>query len=307
MKNTVVSGIKKELKKNWGLYLLVAVPVLYLILFKYIPMYGVQIAFRDFTPVRTISGSPWGGWKHFIRFLENPKFFSIVKNTLFISLYSLCTFPLPILLALLLNYIPGPRFKKTVQLISYAPHFISTVVMAGIILQFLDTRNGVINIIIQALGGSAVNFMSNPDYFYTIYVWSGVWQGVGYGSIIYIASLAGVPPELHEAAIVDGATIMKRIRHIDIPCLMPTIAILLIMNCGGILSVGYEKIYLLQNNLNSTVSEVISTFVYKQGIASTLPQYSYATAIGLFVSIINVVLLVTVNKITGKISGNSLW
>lgn len=299
--------VRREFRTNWGLYLLVAIPVAYLIIFKYIPMYGVQIAFRDYTPVRSMTGSAWVGMKHFQRFFSNPSFWPIIRNTLSISLYSLLTFPLPIILALLLNYMPSQRFKKVVQMVSYAPHFISTVVMVGIILQFLDTRSGVLNLIISALGGEPISFMSQPKYFYHVYVWSGVWQGIGYSSIIYIAALAGVSPELHEAAIVDGASILKRMWHIDLPCLLPTVSILLIMQCGSVLSVGYEKIYLMQNNLNSSVSEVISTYVYKQGIAASMPQYSYATAIGLFISIINVILLVAVNKITGKLSGSSLW
>lgn len=300
-------GICRELRTNWGLYLLVSIPVAYLIIFKYMPMYGVQIAFRDYTPVRSITGSPWVGLKHFQRFFTNPRSWAIIRNTLSISLYSLLTFPLPIVLALLLNYMPSQRFKKTVQMVSYAPHFISTVVMAGMILQFLDTRSGLVNLLISALGGEAVSFMSQPRYFYHIYVWSGIWQGIGYNSIIYIAALAGVSPELHEAAIVDGANILKRMWHIDLPSLLPTVSILLIMQCGSVLSVGYEKIYLLQNNLNNPVSEVISTYVYKQGIAASMPQYSYATAIGLFVSAINIILLFIVNKVTGKLSGSSLW
>lgn len=299
--------IRREFRSNWGLYLLVAIPVVYLIVFKYAPMYGVQIAFRDYTPVRSITGSPWVGLKHFQRFFTNPNSWSIIRNTLSISIYSLITFPLPIVLALLLNYMPSRKFKKAVQLISYAPHFISTVVMVGIILQFLDTRTGLINIVISALGAEPVSFMSQPQYFDHIYVWSGIWQGIGYSSIIYIAALAGVSPELHEAAIVDGASILKRMWHIDLPCLLPTVSILLIMQCGSVLSIGYEKIYLMQNNLNSSVSEVISTYVYKQGIAATTPQYSYATAIGLFVSLINIILLLIVNKVTGKLSGSSLW
>ncbi len=306
-KRGFLENVRRELRTNWGLYLLVAIPVAYLVIFKYVPMYGVQIAFRDYTPVRSITGSAWVGLKHFQRFFSNPNSWAIIRNTLSISLYSLLTFPLPIVLALLLNYMPSQRFKKTVQLVSYAPHFISTVVMVGMILQFLDTRSGLVNMLITALGGESVSFMSQPGYFYHIYVWSGIWQSIGYNSIIYIAALAGVSPELHEAAIVDGANILKRMWHIDLPCLLPTVSILLIMQCGSILSVGYEKIYLMQNNLNSSVSEIISTYVYKQGIAASTPQYSYATAIGLFVSIINVILLIIVNKVTGKLSGSSLW
>jgi ABC-type polysaccharide transport system permease subunit len=297
----------RELRKNLGLYLLVAVPLAYLILFKYIPIYGVQIAFKNYSPVRTFSNSPWVGLKHFQRFMSTPRFFDILRNTLTISLYSLLTFPLPIIFALLLNYMTSQRYKKIVQMISYAPHFISTVVMVGIILQFLDTRSGILNMAMNLLGKEPVNFMGTPQYFYHIYVWSGVWQGIGYSSIIYIASLAGVPPELHEAAIVDGATIFQRIRHIDLPGILPTASILLILACGGVLSVGYEKVYLMQNNLNNRVSEVISTYVYKQGIIAAIPQYSYATAIGLFISVINVIILIAVNRLSDKAGGNSLF
>ena len=276
---------RKEIRNNWALYLLVSIPVAYLIIFKYIPMYGVQIAFRSYSPARSISGSQWLGFKHFQTFMTDFNFKQIMRNTILISLYSLCTFPLPIVLALMLNYTRLSGFKKTVQLVSYAPHFISTVVMVGLILQF----------------------MAKAEYFRPIYVWSGVWQGVGYSSIIYIAALSGISPELHEAAIVDGANILKRIWHVDLPGIAPTISILLIMSCGSILSVGYEKIYLLQNSLNLDVSEVISTYVYKQGIASSTPQYSYATAIGLFVSLVNVFMLLIVNKVSDRLSGSSLF
>lgn len=306
-KRTFFQSIFYELKRNWSLYLLVSIPVIYLILFKYIPMYGVQIAFRDYVPAKGITGSAWVGFKHFIKFIENYKFKDIIWNTLAISLYQLCTFPLPIILALFLNYIKREKFKKTVQMVSYAPHFISTVVMVGILIQFLDARNGIINQLIELVGGEAQNFMAKKEYFRHIYVWSGVWQSIGYNSIIYIAALSGVSSELHEAAIIDGANIIKRIWHVDLPSILPTIAILLIMQCGSILSVGYEKIYLMQNNLNLAQSEIISTYVYKQGIISSIPQYSYSTAIGLFVSIINVILLLITNKIVDKMTGNSLF
>lgn len=295
------------LKRNWALYLLVSLPLAYLIVFRYIPMFGVQIAFRNYTPARSITGAEWWGLKHFRNFINDFQFPILLRNTMLISLYSLCTFPLPIVLALMLNYTRNQTFKKTVQLISYAPHFISTVVMVGLILQFLDQRSGVLNMIIKSFGGESVYFMAHPEYFRTIYVLSGVWQGVGYNSIIYIAALAGISPELHEAAIVDGANILKRMWHIDLPGIAPTIAILLIMNCGSILSVGYEKIFLMQNSLNAEVSEVISTYTYKTGIAASTPQYSYGAAIGLFVSAINVVMLITVNKLSDKLSGSSLF
>ncbi len=306
-KTTLVQSVQREIYKNWSLYLLVAVPVIYLIIFKYIPMYGVQIAFRRYQPVYGIEGSPWVGLDYFEQFMTNYKFWDIIRNTLSISIYSLLTFPLSIILAVLLNYIPFRKFQKTVQLVSYAPHFISTVVMVSMILQFLDTRTGLVNALITALGGEAINFMGRKDLFYHIYVWSGVWQGVGYASIIYIAALAGVSPELHEAAIMDGATIMKRVWHIDLPSILPTVMIMFIMQCGTVMSVGYEKVYLMQNSMNLEVSEVIDTYVYKQGLTSTMPKYSYSTAVGLFVSIINVILLVTVNTIAKKASGSSLW
>ena len=299
--------LARDVRKNIGLYALILIPLVYLILFKYWPMYGVQIAFRDYSPVRSVWGSPWVGLKYVRKFLTNYQFGNIIRNTLTISLYSLATFPLPILFALMLNYARPPRFVRFVQMVSYAPHFISTVVMVGIILQFFDLKNGLLNSLIRALGGDAINFMGKPEYFYSIYIWTGVWQGIGYGSIIYISALSGVSPELHEAAIVDGANIVRRIWHIDLPCILPTVSILLIMRCGSILNVDFEKVYLMQNNLNRNVSEIISTYTYKQGLASTIPQYSYASAIGLFTSLINVVLLLTVNKITGKLSGTSLW
>ena len=298
---------RKEIRNNWALYLLVSIPVAYLIIFKYIPMYGVQIAFRSYSPARSISGSQWLGFKHFQTFMTDFNFKQIMRNTILISLYSLCTFPLPIVLALMLNYTRLSGFKKTVQLVSYAPHFISTVVMVGLILQFFDQRSGILNMLINALGGESVYFMAKAEYFRPIYVWSGVWQGVGYSSIIYIASLRGVSSELHEAALIDGATLVQRIRHVDIPSLLPTVCVLLIMSCGSLLSVGYEKVYLLQNSMNLNASEVINTYVYKQGLTSTLPQYSSATAIGLLVAIVNLILLATVNGVTGRLSGSSLW
>lgn len=296
-----------EAKHNWELYLLIAIPMAYLIIFKYIPMWGVQIAFRNYKPGLGITGSEWVGLEHFIKFFTNYKFKEIMWNTIAISLYSLATFPIPIVFALLLNYARNQRFKKVTQMVTYAPHFISTVVMVGIIVQFLDARSGVINQVIQLFGGSATNFLGYKEYFRHIYVWTDVWQGLGYGSIIYIAALSGVSPELHEAAIVDGASIPQRIWHVDLPSILPTVTIMLILRCGSILSVGYEKIYLMQNSLNLGTSEIISTYVYKQGIASSIPQYSYSTAVGLFVSVVNVIMLLIVNKITDKMSGSSLF
>ena len=230
-----------------------------------------------------------------------------MKNTLALSAYSLAVFPLSLVLALLLNYMPNRSYKKTVQMVSYIPHFLSTVVMCGMVLQFLDQRTGMLNAFLGLFGVPAQSFMANPSAFPHVYIWSGVWQGVGYGSVIYIATLAGVSPELHEAAIIDGANIWQRIWHVDIPGVLPTFCILLIMRCGSIMNVDFEKILLLQNDLNGKVSEVISTYVYKQSFQNTFPQYSYSAAIGLFTSLVNMALLVTVNWASKRLSGSSLW
>ncbi|MBR0462885.1 MAG: sugar ABC transporter permease [Clostridia bacterium] len=296
-----------EIRRNWVLYLLVSIPLAVLIIFQYIPMYGVQIAFRDYQPVRGILGSPWVGLKYVRKFLGSYQFINILKNTLSVSLYSMATFPLALVLALMLNYLPFNRYRKVIQMVSYAPYFLSTVVMASLTIQFMDAKTGLFNIVLGLFGVEPVNYMAKPEYFYSIYIWTGVWQSVGYGSIIYIATLSGISQELHEAAIMDGAHIIHRIWYIDIPGVLPTFCILLIMRAGSIMSVDFERIYLLQNNLNKSVSEVISTYVYKQGLQGTIPQYSYAAAIGLFTSIINLVLLIIVNGVTKKLSGESLW
>ena len=301
------NGLRRAIRRNYDLYVLLLFPITYLILFKYWPMYGAQIAFRNYQPVKGVLGSPWVGWKHFETFFNSYLFWRVLKNTLFISLYGLATFPLPIILAILLHYMPSRGFKKTVQMVSYAPYFISTVVMVGIILQFLDTREGIVNMLLNKVGISTVNFMGRSEYFYGVYTWTGVWQGIGYGSVMYIAALSGVSPELHEAATVDGATIPQRIWHIDIPSILPTVVIMLVLRCGSLLNVGYEKVYLMQNSLNLSASETIQTYVYKQGLASQITNYSYATAIGMFVSVINLILLVTVNRISKSLSGSALW
>ena len=299
----------RELRRNWQLYAMVSVPVAFLIVFKYIPMYGAQIAFRDYRIGDGFLGSEWVGLKHFKKFLSYYKFKKIVWNTLAISLYNLCIFPLPIILALLLNYVKPKHntFRKTVQLVTYVPHFISTVVIVGMLIKFMDARSGMINMVIQMFGGEAKNFLAYPEYFRHIYVWSGAWQSMGYASVLYISALASVPMDLHEAAIIDGANILQRIRNVDLPCIMPTVAIKLILECGNILSVGYSKIYLMQNSLNIETAEIISTYVYKQGLERSVPQYSYSTAVNLFVAIVNLVMLLIVNKITAKMSGNSLF
>ena len=283
-------------------------PVAYLILFKYVPMYGIIIAFKNFVASKGIWGSEWVGFKQFERFFHSYEFWRLMKNTLFLSAYSLVAgLPFPILLALGLNYANNRMFKKSVQMITYAPHFISIVVMVGIILELLEPRHGLINNMIRALGFDTINFMNMPAYFKSIYVWSGIWQSVGFNCIIFLAALSAIDPSLHEAAVVDGASIWRRMWHIDVPGIMPVAIILLILNTGHILDSGFEKVLLMQNPLNLRTSEVIDTYVYKVGLVSQAMNYSYSTAIGLFKSVIGLTLLVSVNKIAQKTKQSSLW
>ena len=296
---------KKYIVKNKVLYLFVLPAVIYLILFNYLPMYGVQIAFRDYSAREGILHSPWVGLKHFRTFFDSYQFTDLVKNTLALSLYSLVAgFPISIIFALFLNYIGSPGFKKSAQMITYAPHFISNVVFCGMLIIFLSS-DGVVSQIIQLFGGEAKNFIATPEYFRHIYVWSGVLKSTGWNSIMYISVLASVPPDLHEAAIVDGASKFKRMIYIDLPMLLPTATILLILNVGSIMNVGFEKAFLLQNSLNLDYSEIISTYVYKVGIQGG--QFSYSAAIGLFNNVINFVLLILVNKFSKYLTGTSLW
>lgn len=298
----------KERRKAWQLYVLMLLPFAYLMIFRYYPMLGAQIAFRDYSLIGGIWRSPWAGFKHFTRFLNSYMFGRVMANTLILSFYQLiASFPLPIILALSLNYLPSRRFRKTVQMVTYSPHFISLVVLVGLMIQLLAMRNGPVNNLIELLGGQRQNFLGNPDAFRHLYVWSTVWQTLGYSSIIYIATLTSIAPELHEAAIVDGATILQRIRNIDIPGILPTAVILLILSTGRVLEIGFEKAYLLQNPLNLRTSEIIQTFVYKQGLLAPIPQFSYAAAIGLFRAVIGLALLLTVNAISRRVSESSLW
>ncbi|QHT59653.1 sugar ABC transporter permease [Paenibacillus lycopersici] len=295
-----------KMRRSWELYLLVLLPVLYLIIFQYIPMFGVMIAFKDFNVIKGILGSPWVGFKHFDELFRSPNFPLLLKNTLIISFYSLLAgFPIPILLALALNEIRTGFFKKTVQMITYAPHFISTVVMVSIIILMLSPHVGVVDKVLTFFGWSDTNFMGEPKLFKSIYVWSGVWQEMGYASIIYIAALAGVDPSLYEAARMDGASRFKKILYIDLPSLIPIAVTMLILSLGSVMAVGFEKIYLMQNPLNTSASEVISTYVYKVGLLGA--NFSFSTAVGLFNSVINLILLVIVNAIARKVSDNSLW
>ena len=294
------------IKRNWLLYLVLLPAVLYIATFCYAPMYGLQIAFRNFRIADGIVGSEWAGLKWFNRFFNTPRFWLILKNTLTISLYSLAvSFPLPIALALILNNVRNAKYKKFAQTITYMPHFISTVVLVGMMSVFFSPRSGVVNTVLGLLGIKPIYFMGTPEYFSHMYAWSGVWQTMGWNSIIYMAALAGVDPSLHEAAMIDGANKIKRVIHIDLPTIVPTISILLIMNFGKVMSVGYEKVYLMQNDLNASTSEIISTYVYKMGVLNQ--QYSYSTAINLFNNVINFLLVVTMNKVVKKLSGSGLW
>lgn len=293
------------MKRYWVLYALILPAFVYTVIFSYLPMYGVQISFREYNPIDGIWGSPWVGWKFFNQFFESAQFWDLLKNTLALSLYSLAAgFPFPILFALLLNYLVFPHFRKFSQMVTYAPHFISTVVLCGMITIFLQ-QDGVLNHILGVFQILPVGFLSTPSYFKHIYVWTGILQNMGFDSIIYISVLTSVSPELHEAACVDGASKLQRVLHIDLPELMPTVMILLIMNAGSIMSVGFEKAYLLQNDVNLQVSEIISTYVYKVGLQGA--QFSYSSAIGLFNNIINLIILVIVNQVSSRVSDTSLW
>ena len=292
--------------EDWQLYLLVLLPLAHIIIFAYVPMYGVQIAFKDFRADMGILGSPWVGMKHFIKFFKNYQFRRVLTNTLNIGVSSLVFgFPVPIIFAVMLNELSQQRIKKAIQTISYAPHFISITVLAGMIIMFLDSRIGPINKLIAFFGGQTVTFLAEPSMFVPIYVISGIWQGMGYSAVIYLAALAGVDQELYEAAVIDGANRLQKICHIDLPGIAPTIVILLILNAGSVMNQGYEKAFLLQNDLNLEASEIISTYVYKQGLVQV--KYSFSAAVGLFNSVINCVLLFVTNFIAGRLGETRLF
>jgi len=305
-RNTWLATAVREIKRHWQLYLIMLPPLLIILIFHYGPMVGLQIAFKEFNVVGGIWHSPWVGLKHFREFITSYQFPRLIKNTLGISLYSLIAgFPVPILLAVMINECTSTKFKKAVQLITYAPHFISTVVMVSVVLMLLAPRAGMINNVIAILGGERIDFIAKPEYFKTIYVWSGIWQSMGYNSIIYIAALSGIDPSLYEAATVDGASKMQRIINIDLPGILPTIIIQLIMQCGRLMNVGHEKVLLMQNNLNMSSSDIISTYVYRMGLENA--RYSFSAAVGMFNSVINTFLLVLVNTICRRVSETSLW
>ena len=288
------------------LYLLIIPIIVYYFIFYYVPMYGVLIAFKDFNAFKGILNSPWVGLKHFKAFFESPFAKRLIINTLTINIYELIVgFPVPIILALLINEVKSNRFKRSVQTIVYMPHFISVVVICGMLVSFLSPSSGFINRFIQALGGQPIHFLAEPRWFRTVYVFSGIWQGAGWGSIIYLAALSGIDVSLYEAATVDGATKWQKIKHITFPGILPTIIIMLILRMGSMFRVGFEKIMLLYSPLTYITADVISTYVYRKGILDA--NYSYTSAIGLFNSAINFIMLITINKFSRKVSETSLW
>ncbi|QUI24466.1 sugar ABC transporter permease [Vallitalea pronyensis] len=302
--------IVKSFKRDWQLYLLMVLPLIYIIVFKYVPMGGIIIAFKDFIAKKGIWGSEWANplFKYFIAFFNDFNCMRIIKNTLTLSLYGLIAgFPLPIIFALCLNYFKNRKIKKAIQMITYAPHFISTVVIVGMLMAFFQTRAGIVNQLLSSIGIAEIDFFGTRGTFPHMYVWSQIWQSLGFSSIIYIATLAGIDPSLHEAAIMDGATKLKRMWHIDLPGIIPTAVILLTLNLGRILFVGFEKVLLMQNPINLNQSEIISTYVYKIGMTSALPRYSYSTAIGIFQSVVGFLLIIIFNKISRKFTDSSLF
>lgn len=308
-KTTRKAGAKKNLRlitSRWQLYLFMLPAIIYTAIFSYKPMYGILIAFKNFSIKKGIMGSDWVGFANFERLFNSYWFPIILKNTLTLSILSLLIgFPMPIILALLLNELRNAKFRKTVQTVSYAPHFISTVVMCGIITMFLDPRSGIINHILGLFGTGPLYFMQQSDWFKWIYVLSGVWQGVGWGSIIYYAALAGVDQALLEAAEMDGANRFQRIWHVNLPEILPTIVVMFVLQCGNLLSVGYEKAYLLQNDMNLMGSEIISTYVYKVGLEQF--DFAFSTATGLFNTVVNCVLIIAANTLSKKLTDNGLF
>ena len=303
------SAFNRRLKRaviRYDLYLMLILPIAYYIVFQYLPMYGLQIAFKDFNPAKGIFGSEWVGFDHFERFFSSYYFERLIWNTVSISLLSLLVaFPFPILLALLINEIRNDRFRKLLQNVTYMPHFISVVVIVGMLHLYLSPNGGLVNIILNALGFETIHFMERAEWFKPILIGSNIWQNMGWQSIIYIAALSGVNPQLYEAAMIDGATRMQRILHVSLPGIVPVIVILLILDIGHFMDVGFEKILLMQNNLNMEASDVISTFIYRNGILNG--DYSYSAAIGLFNSVINFTLLVLVNGYARRKAETSLW
>lgn len=293
-------------KTELQFWIIVAVPLLYILLYCYVPMGGIILAFKDYSIRKGIWGSEWVGLRYFRQFLTSPSSLNVIKNTLILEIYSLVvTFPLPIVLAIMLNEMRSLKYKKFIQMVTYAPYFISTVVFVGMLMQLFSQRTGIVNVLLKKIGMDPVNFLGNSSCFRSLYVWSGLWQGAGYSSIMYIAALAGVDPQLQEAAIIDGASKMQRIWHVDLPEIRPTIVTCLIFSCAGAIAIGFDKVYLMQNSLNANVSEVIATFVYKVGLVNS--DIGFSTAAGLFQSLVSFLILVTANKICRKLLDIGLW
>lgn len=289
--------LSKRILENWQLYLLLLIPVVLTLVYKYIPMYGIQIAFRDYKASRGMFGSTWVGLKWFRRFFSAPTCGRMIRNTILLSFYSLLwSFPVPIILSLAINQMRFQRYKRVVQTVLYAPHFISIMVVCGMIRIFLSPSGGLLNLVL----GTNVDFLTEASAFRTIYIVSGIWQEAGWGCIIYLATLSNVDTSLYEAAKMDGASMFQRILHIDLPALLPMIILMLIMSAGSLMNVGFEKVWLLQTDLNKATSDVIAVYVYEQGIENA--KYSYSTAVGLFNTAVNLVLLFIVNKISSKVS-----
>lgn len=299
-------GLWQDILAHWQLYVILLLPLALVAVFNYAPMYGIIIGFKDFSPKKGIMGSDWVGLKYFIQFFSSNKSLNIIGNTLILSLYSLvASVPVPIVLAIALNEMNNRVFKKSVQMVTYAPYFISTVVIVSMLIQFTDSRLGIINKFTGLFGIPAVNYMGKSEWFRHLYVWSGVWQGAGYGAVIYMAALTGIPFELYEAAKIDGASKWRKIWSIDLPMILPTVSIMLILNLGQVMNIGFEKVYLMQNAANAQVSEVVSTYVYKIGLVKM--NMSFSTAINLFNSVVNLILVVTVNAISKRLSDTGLF
>lgn len=299
-----MSNFFRQCKSHWQLFVFLIPATAFILIFAYYPMAGVQIAFRNYTPHGGIWNSDWVGLKHFIRFFKSFQFNRVVTNTLILSFYSLAvSFPLSIMMALAINTVRSTRYKKVVQTITYMPHFISVVVLVGMLTQMFNPIIGLYGNVYRLFTGSGypTDILGKASTFRHLYVWSGLWQNLGWNTIIYIAVLSGVDPELHEAAQIDGASKLKQIRYIDLPVLLPTAAIMLILNAGSIMNVGFEKVYLMQTSTNLSTAEVISTYVYKTGMSNGTTQFSYASAIGLFNSLVNCLMLVIFNTLAGKI------
>ena len=305
------TSLRKQIFKSWQLYLMLVLPVGYLLLFSYYPMYGLQIAFKDYNPMMGMGDSPWVGLQHFVNFVNSQIFWDLFKNTLTISLYALiCSFPLSVILALCLNVVRVEKFKKIVQTVTYIPHFFSVVIIVGMMFQIFNPHMGIFKHIVELIAGEGAavpDLMGKGEAFYHTYVWSAIWQNLGFNSIIYIAALSAVDTELYESAQIDGASRFKIMLHIDIPTILPTIVIMLILRSGHILSLGYEKALLMQNDANIKYSQLISTYVYNEGLMKGFTQYSSATAINLFNSIINFICIWSVNQFSKKVGESSLW